>query len=112
MAVVSEAREERLAQNEVVFRTVNEQIEGLALRLGDDVAYDFVCECATAGCFDRIRLSLREYETIRGDGARFVVMPGHEDIELERVVSVQPAYLVVEKDGVAGLVAEAADPRG
>jgi hypothetical protein len=109
---VSEAREERLAHNEVVFRTVNEQIEGLALKLGDDVSYDFVCECATSGCFERINLGLAEYEAIRADGTRFVLRPGHEDIEVERVISVHDEYVVVEKDGVAGLVAEAANPRG
>ena len=112
MLTVSEAREERLAQNEVVFRAVNEQIEGMAARFGEDVTYEFICECATSGCFERISLSLREYERIRASGSRFVVLPGHEDIEVEQVVAVLPEHVVVEKDGAAGIVAEAADPRG
>ena len=108
---MSDAREERLAHNEVVFRSLNEQIEGIAIRLGDDVPYEFVCECATTGCFDRLPLSIAEYEGVRATSTRFVLVPGHEDIEVERVVESRPGYVIVEKDGVAGLVATDADPR-
>jgi hypothetical protein len=77
---MSESREERLAQNEIVFRTINENIVGLATRLGDDVPYDFICECATSGCFERLSLTIAEYEHIRMEGAQFLLAPGHEDI--------------------------------
>lgn len=108
---MSEAREERLAHNEVLFRTINEQIEGMAIRLGDDVSYEFVCECATTECLERILLSVAEYEQVRMTSTRFVLLPGHEDIEVERVVDTRPGYLIVEKDGVAGLVAADASTR-
>ena len=108
---MSEAREERLAQNEVVFRTVNEAIDQIAIGLGGDQPYEFVCECATSGCFERVELTLKEYERVRGDGSRFLLRPGHEDIEVELVVESHPEYLVVQKDGVAALVAQEADPR-
>ena len=108
---VSEAREERLAHNEVVFRAINEQIEGIAIRLGDDVLYEFVCECATAECFERLPLSIAEYEEIRTAATRFVLVPGHEDMEVERVVESRAGYVIVEKDGVAGLVAADASTR-
>ena len=36
---------------------------------------------------------------------------GHEDIEIEQVIAVRDEFVVVEKDGVAGLVADADDPR-
>jgi hypothetical protein len=38
-------------------------------------------------------------------------VPGHEDIAVELVVEAQPGFLIVEKDGHAGLVADLADPR-
>jgi hypothetical protein len=107
----AEAREERLARNEVVFRLLNEQIDAIAIDLGGSSPYEFICECATRGCFDRLELTLDEYERVRGDGSRFVVRAGHEDIEVEQVVEVHPAYLVVEKDGTAGLVASDENPR-
>ena len=108
---MSEEREERLAKNEVLFRTLNENIVGLAGTLGAATPYEFICECATSGCFERLLLTLGEYEAVRSDGTHFLIASGHEDIEVERVVAVHDAYVVVEKDGVAGLVALEEDPR-
>ncbi len=107
----SEAREERLARNEVIFRTVNEAIEQKAIELGGLDEYEFICECSAADCFARISLTLRQYEHIRREGVRFVVTPGHENVEVELVVDTMATYTVVEKDGGAGIVAEFADPR-
>lgn len=109
--VTNEGREERLAQNEVVFRTVNEAIEQKAIELGGLDEYEFICECSSTACFDRISLTLREYEHVRSEGARFFVTPGHENVEIELVVGSQPTFSIVEKDGAAGTVAEFADPR-
>lgn len=106
-----QSREERLAENEVLFRTLNEQIEQKAIELEGVDGYRFVCECASSRCFDRIELTFSEYEQVRGEGARFVVVPGHQDIEVELVVETRPNYLIVEKDGPAGVLAEAANPR-
>jgi hypothetical protein len=108
---MSEAREERLAHNEVVFRTLNESIDQIAIGLGGPAPFEFVCECATSDCFARIELTLPEYERVRADGSHFILCPGHEDIEVEQVVEQHANYIVVQKDGVAGLVAHAADPR-
>ena len=107
----SEAREERLAKNEVIFRTVNEAIQQKAVQMGGLDEYQFICECSTADCFERISLTLRDYEHIRQEGVRFVVTPGHENLEVELVVGTRGTYSIVEKDGSAGIVAEFADPR-
>jgi hypothetical protein len=108
---VGDLREERLAQNEVFFRSVNEGIEQQATRFGGDDNYEFICECASRVCLDRVSLTLLEYEHIREAGTRFVVIPGHENLELEVVVEKASSYHVVEKDGAAGLVADLSDPR-
>ena len=108
---MSEEREERLAKNEVLFRTLNENIVALAGTLGGKTPYEFICECATSGCFERILLTLHEYEAVCMDGTHFLVKSGHEDVEVERVVAAHDTYVVVEKDGVAGLVALEDDPR-
>jgi len=107
-----EAREERLAQNEVLFRSVNEAIEQQALEFGGLDEYEFICECARSGCFDRIALTLREYEHVRAEGTRFFVVPGHQNVEVELVVEAQADFVIVQKDGHAGIVADLADPRG
>jgi hypothetical protein len=106
-----EAREERYAKNEVIFRTVNEAIEQKAIELGGLAEYQFICECSSSTCFERITLDLKAYEHIRHEGVRFVVTPGHENVEVELVVATTPMYSIVEKDGSAGIIAAFADPR-
>ncbi len=107
----SESREERFAKNQIIFRTVNEAIEQKAIELGGLDEYQFICECSSATCLDRISLTLRQYEQIRLEGVRFVVAPGHENVEVEVVVGTTETYAIVEKDGIAGIAAEFADPR-
>jgi hypothetical protein len=108
---VTEDQEERLAKNESLFRALNENIRGLASGLRGQEPFEFICECSTSGCFERLSLTLTEYERIRQDGTHFLLANGHEDIEIEQVVDQRDGYVVVEKDGVAGLVAADDDPR-
>ncbi len=84
---VTDESDERLAKNESLFRTVNENIAAIAGSLGGETSYEFVCECATASCLERIVLTLREYEQVRADGSHFLMVPGHVDIELEQVIA-------------------------
>jgi hypothetical protein len=108
---VTEDQEERLAKNEALFRALNENIRDLASGLRGREPFEFICECATSGCFERLSLTLEEYERIRQDGTHFLLAKGHEDIAIEQVVARRDGYVVVEKDGVAGLVADEGDPR-
>ena len=64
------------------------------------------------GLLERLSLTLEEYEDVRRDGSWFLVRDGHQDLEIELVIRTYPEYLVVEKDGPAGVVAELEDPRG
>ena len=71
----------------------------------------FRCECGRLRCNMLVELTLSAYERVRQDPRRFVLEPGHELPEAEVVVERQPAYIVVEKVGEAGKVAEDSDPR-
>jgi hypothetical protein len=104
-------RERRLAQNEALFREVNERVETLADRLGPDVPYEFLCECANADCTFRISLPLSVYESIRADPQQFVVLPLHYTPEVEDLVIEEDTYWVVRKTGEAGEYVEQLDPR-
>jgi hypothetical protein len=88
-------REERLAQNEVLFRQVNERI----MELDDEwhLSHDLICECANTGCMAVMRMSLAEYRSLRLDSHRFGVLPGHEIPDIEDVIERNDRYLVVEK---------------
>ena len=50
-------------------------------------------------------------ERVRADSRRFILIAGHEIPDVEVVVERTDAYVIVEKVGVAGDVAEATDPR-
>lgn len=105
-------REERVVKNEALFRHVNERIEDVnrAFAPLDDVL-DVVCECGVAACAERIELAVSDYERIRADPRRFVIVPGHEDTLVETVVERGGGWAVVEKKGEAAELAEEADPR-
>ena len=96
--------------NESTFRAVNEQIEKLGETF-DASATEFVCECADAACTARVSVPLDDYEEIRADPGRFLVVAGHQRADAERVVEDRGDYLIVQKFGEAGEVAELNDPR-
>jgi hypothetical protein len=103
--------QERIAANESIFREINEGIERGQWPGEEGSPVGFRCECARLGCNDLVELSVGEYERIRAHGKRFLVAVGHELPETEIVVGSQPGYLVVEKRGQAGALAERRSPR-
>lgn len=104
----------RKAQNEAVFREVNERIEVLHRRFarGEEEPLQIVCECDRVDCAERIEVTIEKYERVRGDGTCFFVVPGHEDGTVEDVVDTGGGYLVVRKrPGEPARVAEETNPR-
>jgi hypothetical protein len=99
----------RVGANEDVFRGVNEGIAAGQWPGEEDEPSRFRCECAQLGCNELITLSMRDYERVRAHPRRFVVVAGHEQLEAEQVVEYGSGYLVVEKIGEAGIVAEELD---
>jgi hypothetical protein len=79
-------QEVRIARTEALFRDVNERIAESAKRFQADEA-EFVCECADPACAERVPATLAQYEEVREDGTHFLVVPGHEDTHMERVVA-------------------------
>jgi len=84
------------ARTEAIFREVNEAIARTAKGFAANEA-DFVCECADPDCAHRVTASLQSYEQVRSDGTHFLLVPGHDEPTVERVISRTPAYWVVEK---------------
>jgi hypothetical protein len=99
-------------RNEALFREVNERIEDVGTTLlPDDQPMEFLCECDDRDCVEKVSATRAEYEAIRAVGTHFVVLPGHEDPGVERVVQKHERFLVVEKQGEAAQEAEQSDPR-
>ncbi len=101
----------RLASNETVFREVNEGIQRGQWPGEQSEPVRFRCECARLGCNLLIELTLAEYEEIRSNPRRFMMIDGHQVPELERVVERQEGHVVVEKLDEAGRFAAREDPR-
>jgi hypothetical protein len=87
---------ERRATTEALFRDVNERIAESAERFEADGS-DFVCECSDPNCTHRVSASLDEYEEVRAEPTTFLVAPGHEQNDIERVISDRGGFRVVEK---------------
>ena len=94
----------RQARNEALLREVNERVATLdrsprtAWANGSDERFAFQCECGRAPtCGEQISLTLAEYDEVRSQADRFLVMPGHEEPLIERVVLRDDRYLVVDK---------------
>jgi hypothetical protein len=56
-------------------------------------------------------MTAQEYEDVRSTSTTFVVAPGHELPEVERVVGSNERFRVVEKEGEAAAVAARTEPR-
>src|SRR3954452_10004980 len=112
MHIADESRQVRAAQNQSLFREVNERVEelnegfGMILPMGQ-----WVCECAEDTCIARMELTIPEYEAVRQHPMRFPVLPGHEQLDVERVVERHERYIVVSKLDKAGALARGHDPR-
>jgi hypothetical protein len=103
---------ERIAANEAAFREVNEGIARGQYPGEEDAPVGFRCECARLGCNSMVELSPRAYERIRSNSRQFVLSPGHELPDVEAVIERSDSYVVVEKTGEAGRLADESDPRG
>jgi hypothetical protein len=96
-AYVDDLTKRRLAHNEDLFREVNEAREQSSAR-AEDTTLTFVCECSDRDCTGRIQMTAAEFGDVRSSERRYVVLPGHEIPEIERIVEDRGAFEIVEKD--------------
>jgi hypothetical protein len=101
----------RQIRNEQVFRRANEKVqrelkklEKMASSEGNDkiipadkMVLQFYCECSDANCKERIAMTLSEYEKLHKDRSHFIVLPKHETKSIEKIVSKNDDYNVVDK---------------
>jgi hypothetical protein len=101
--------DERAAHNEVTFRAANESIDGSRRRLGVTGRIPYLCECESESCTELILLDADEYEAARSGPRRFLISRGHA-VREATVVEETPGYVIVEKHGVSGEIAEETAP--
>jgi hypothetical protein len=105
--------ERQLALNQAVTRDANEAAEEVATAWSPPADPITVrCECSRSDCAETLRLSLEEYEAVRDDPQLFVLVAGHVDERVDRVIGAIRSYVLVEKVGNAAReVAGETDPR-
>ena len=111
MRRVAADMQERVARNEAMFRSINEDIERGRDADDDQTLVGFVCECGSAECSRLIELTPAEYEHVRSDPCRFAIVNGHEIPEVESVIERHDRYAIVRKLEASGAVAKETDPR-
>ena len=107
--------ENRRARNEALLREVNERIEEISKGFAEGEQQPerirLVCECGRQECTETLEATVAEYEAVRSNPRRFLVLAGHEQADIERVVERNSRFLVVEKFEDASGVAIESDPR-
>ena len=92
-----------MVRNEQMLRDMNVRAKnGIKkyFRNRDDVKHEpieFVCECSNVRCKGKVHLSIHEYEEIHRRKDRFVILPGHEAPKVEKGVTKQDRFVIVEK---------------
>jgi hypothetical protein len=104
-------REERLALNEAANRAINEVREPANPPTADS-AFKVVCECTEPDCNRTFEVTVAEYESVRNDPRRFMVVPEHVLVDIEDVVERFEDFVVVlKRDGPVADIAIQEDPR-
>jgi hypothetical protein len=92
-------RTRRIGENEALYRSINDKIESLNETFGvvaETMAV--ICECGKLECSEQIELDVPTYEHVRADPTHFVVLPGHELLDVETVIERHDAFNIVRKD--------------
>jgi hypothetical protein len=100
-----------LAVRQNVLREANERISRLRWTQADGETIGYLCECSRVDCAETIALDADAYGAVRASPLRFLLLPGHDQAGVERVVEYHADYVVVENIGEAAEIARAADPR-
>jgi len=102
LADVTISREDRLIENEKLFRMANERLRERAENIVEPgQSIPFLCECIDETCMVRLDLTTAEYEETRADDQQFLIAPGHPRLEGERIVEKRDGYYIVSKEDVA-----------
>jgi|SRR4051812_42213409 len=99
-------RGRRVGENEAMWRQINELSPPT-----EGVMNLVFCECGLLTCTERVSMTAEEYEAVRASATTFVVAPGHELPDVERVTEANDRFRIVEKLGEAAAIAARTDPR-
>lgn len=102
-----DVQRERAARNQALCRTINQHIDelnGLLLDREESLP-QYICECLDMSCTERIAMPHAEYRQIRRHPTEFIVLDGHQDLQVEEVVHRDTRWIIVRKIGVGATIA-------
>ena len=99
----------RVAENESLFRQVNEHVVAGGRRPAEN--FEIICECQDTGCMDHLRVTTETYQRARSEPTDFLLKPGHAKAEFETVIESHEDFEVVRKIGAAAALTKQLDPR-
>ena len=99
----------RVAENEILFREVNEHVVAGGRRPAE--SFEIICECEDTNCMDHLRVTTEAYQRARSEPTDFLLKPGHAKPEFETVIESNEDFELVRKTGAAAALAKQHDPR-
>jgi hypothetical protein len=97
MASDGRTNAEQMREIRETFARANEQIRASAEKYNFQHQVPFLCECTDATCMGSVRLSLTNYREARTSIDRFLLLPGHDDPQVERIVARGDGYVLVQE---------------
>ena len=94
------------ARTQVLYREVNRKVLSIQGSFGDSTTVQVMCECGR-GCNDRVLIEADAYARVRQEATHFLVAPGHQAPEVDRLVEDHGSWLLVEAFGLAAEIARA-----
>jgi hypothetical protein len=104
-------REERLAENEAMFRAANERMAEWEEHRINGAEELYFCECADDDCREKVSLRKADYEKVRSESRHFLIARGHEISDIETVIENHGDWTVIEKNPEVTETVESLDPR-
>ena len=102
---------EQAAKNESAFRRANERLKEKATDFGvAEERTPYLCECEDESCTKIVLLACAQYEEVRAEPKRFLMIPGHQDAD-DVVIQEDAEFVVIEKRGEEGALVAGQDPR-
>ena len=100
-------RTRRVAENEALFRQVNEHVVAGGRRPSEN--FEILCECADTSCMDHVSVTTESYERARGQATDFLLKPDHVKPEFETVIESHDGFVLARKTGEAAALARKHD---
>jgi hypothetical protein len=104
-------REERMANNEAMFRIANERMAEWEEQHATEAVELYFCECADQDCRQKVGLRKTDYEAVRSDPRHFLIAVGHDIPDVETVIEQHGDWAVIEKNPEVTQTVESLDPR-